>query len=122
MPLDAPEGVGGLGGRVRLPMTSDAERDTPGEDSAASSRLARRITGPLLFLFILGDVLGAGIYALMGVLSEKVGGVLWAPLVLALLLALLTAGSYAELVTKYPRAGGAAVFAERAFKIPMVSF
>ncbi len=52
----------------------------------------------------------------MGVLADRVGGVLWAPLLFALLLALLTAGSYAELVTKYPRAGGAAVFAERAFK------
>jgi amino acid transporter len=87
-----------------------------------TDKLARKITGPLLFLFILGDVLGAGIYALMGVLSENVGGVLWAPLVTALLLALLTAGSYAELVTKYPKAGGAAVFAERAFRVPLVSF
>lgn len=86
------------------------------------TRLRRAITGPLLFAFILGDVLGAGIYALMGVLSEKVGGMLWAPLLLALLLALLTAGSYAELVTKYPRAGGSAVFAERAFRSPLVSF
>jgi len=86
------------------------------------TRLRRAITGPLLFAFILGDVLGAGIYALMGVLSEDVGGLLWAPLVLALLLAMLTAGSYAELVTKYPRAGGAAVFAERAFRSPLVSF
>lgn len=76
----------------------------------------------MLFAFILGDVLGAGIYALMGVLSEQVGGMLWAPLLLALLLALLTAGSYAELVTKYPRAGGAAVFAERAFRSRLVSF
>ncbi|WP_382307231.1 APC family permease [Herbiconiux sp. UC225_62] len=89
---------------------------------AGSSRLARRITGPLLFLFILGDVLGAGIYALMGVLSGEVGGALWAPLALALLLALLTAGSYAELVTKYPKAGGAAIFAQRAFRPPVISF
>ena len=88
----------------------------------AEGKLRRKITGPLLFLFILGDVLGAGIYALMGVLSDKVGGVLWAPLLAALLLALFTAGSYAELVTKYPRAGGAAVFAERAFRTPLVSF
>ncbi|AFM16424.1 amino acid transporter [Mycolicibacterium chubuense NBB4] len=92
------------------------------ESSAAPSKLARRITGPLLFLFILGDVLGAGIYALMGVLSGKVGGALWAPLVMALLMALLTAGSYAELVTKYPRAGGAAVFAERTYGKPVISF
>lgn len=58
----------------------------------------------------------------MGVLAERVGGMLWAPLLAALVLALLTAGSYAELVTKYPRAGGAAVFAERAFKNKLVSF
>lgn len=89
---------------------------------SAPSTLRRGIGGLLLFAFILGDVLGAGIYALMGVLSERVGGMLWAPLLIALLLALLTAGSYAELVTKYPRAGGAAVFAERAFKKPLVSF
>jgi APA family basic amino acid/polyamine antiporter len=85
-------------------------------------QLKRAITGPLLFLFILGDVLGAGIYALMGVLAGEVGNALWIPLVVALLLALLTAGSYAELVTKYPKAGGAAVFAERAFRTPVVSF
>ncbi|QHF23025.1 amino acid permease [Rathayibacter sp. VKM Ac-2804] len=84
--------------------------------------LRRRITGPLLYFFILGDVLGAGIYALMGTLSAEVGGAVWLPLLVALGLALLTAGSYAELVTKYPKAGGAAVFAQRAFRRPIVSF
>ena len=91
-------------------------------ETLEGEKLKRRITGPLLFLFILGDVLGAGIYALMGELSADVGGALWAPLLVALLLALLTAGSYAELVTKYPQAGGAAVFAERAFRRPAISF
>jgi amino acid transporter len=91
-------------------------------DAAPASRLKQGITGPLLYLFIVGDVLGAGIYALMGTLSAEVGGALWAPLILALVLALFTAGSYAELVTKYPKAGGAAVFAERAFRLPAVSF
>jgi len=91
-------------------------------ETTNDTRLRRAITGPLLFVFILGDVLGAGIYALMGVLAGEVGGLLWAPMLLALLLALLTAGSYAELVTKYPKAGGAAVFAERAFRSPLVSF
>jgi amino acid transporter len=92
------------------------------DDSLLDGKLKRDITGPLLYLFILGDVLGAGIYALMGVLSKDVGGALWAPLLVALLLALLTAGSYAELVTKYPKAGGAAVFADRAFRQPVVSY
>ncbi|BBZ36320.1 APC family permease [Mycolicibacterium confluentis] len=103
-------------------MTSSEATAAAPEDAAPDGKLKRKITGPLLFLFILGDVLGAGIYALMGVLAGKVGGALWAPLVVALALALLTAGSYAELVTKYPKAGGAAVFAERAFKRPIVSF
>ncbi|ARJ03835.1 amino acid permease [Cnuibacter physcomitrellae] len=94
----------------------------PDASDASDSKLKKGITGPLLFLFILGDVLGAGIYALMGVLAGQVGGALWAPLAAALLLALLTAGSYAELVTKYPKAGGAAIFAERAFKTPVISF
>jgi amino acid transporter len=93
-----------------------------GDGNVDEGKLKRKITGPLLYMFILGDVLGAGIYALMGVLSEDVGGMLWAPLLAALLLALLTAGSYAELVTKYPKAGGAAVFAERAYRKPIVSF
>nr|WP_194719927.1 APC family permease [Cellulosimicrobium arenosum] len=76
----------------------------------------------MLYVFILGDVLGAGVYALVGEMAGKVGGAVWLPLLVALGLSLLTAGSYAELVTKYPAAGGAAVFAERAFKVPVVSF
>ena len=84
--------------------------------------LKRDITGPLLYLFILGDVLGAGVYALVGIIAGEVGGVTWAPMLVALLLALLTAASYAELVTKYPRAGGAAVFAHRAFRVPIVPY
>lgn len=101
---------------------SDTKAHANSESDEYATKLNRRITGPLLFLFILGDVLGAGIYALMGVLSAEVGGALWVPLIVALALALLTAGSYAELVTKYPRAGGAAVFAQRAFRSPIVSF
>ena len=103
-------------------MTSATHAPADARHDADEGKLKRKITGPLLFMFILGDVLGAGIYALMGVLSEDVGGMLWAPLLAALLLALLTAGSYAELVTKYPKAGGAAVFAERAYRQPVVSF
>ncbi len=90
--------------------------------SEESTRLRRSVTGPLLFLFILGAVLGAGVYALVGVMSDAAGGMFWLPLVVALGMALLTAASYAELVTKYPRAGGSAVFAERAYGTPLLSF
>ncbi|WP_431038658.1 APC family permease [Pseudomonas yamanorum] len=76
----------------------------------------------MLFLFILGDVLGAGVYALAGTIAGEVGGAIWVPLLIALFFAMLTAGSYAELVTKYPHAGAASVFAEKAFKSPLISF
>ncbi|KTT03205.1 amino acid permease [Pseudomonas oryzihabitans] len=92
------------------------------QSSTAPATLKRAITLPMLLFFILGDVLGAGVYALAGTIAGRVGGALWAPLLLALLFALLTAASYAELVTKYPKAGGAAVFAERAFGRPWLSF
>ena len=84
--------------------------------------LAREVGTGLLFVFILGDVLGAGIYATVGTIAAESGGAVWVPLLLALGLALLTAASYAELVTKYPRAGGAAVFAQRAYRSPLVAF
>jgi amino acid transporter len=73
------------------------------------------MTTPLLYFFILGDVLGAGVYVLVGQVAADAGGAVWVPLVVALLLALLTAASYAELATKYPRAGGASHYTTRAF-------
>jgi amino acid transporter len=76
----------------------------------------------LLFLFILGDVLGAGVYALVGEMAGTAGGLVWLSFLVALAMALLTAFSYAELVTKYPHAGGSAVFAERAYRSPLVAF
>jgi amino acid transporter len=76
----------------------------------------------MLFFFILGDILGGGIYALVGEVSGDVGGAIWASFLAALLLAALTAGSYAELVTKYPRAGGAALYAKKAFRSPLIAF
>lgn len=76
----------------------------------------------MLFFFILGDILGGGIYALVGEVSVEVGGAIWASFLVALLLAALTAGSYAELATKYPRAGGAALYAKKAFGSPLIAF
>ncbi|MEQ9725919.1 APC family permease [Pseudomonas sp. WHRI 8822A] len=94
----------------------------PTANTSPTPPLKRAITGSMLTLFILGDVLGAGVYALAGVIAGEVGGAVWVALLVALGFALLTAGSYAELVTKYPHAGASAVFAARAYKSPLVSF
>lgn len=83
----------------------------------------KRVMGPgLLLLFIIGDVLGTGIYALTGQVAAEVGGVVWLPFLIAFSVALLTACSYLELVTKYPQAAGAALYTHKAFNIHFVTF
>lgn len=83
----------------------------------------RRVMGPkLLLLFIVGDILGAGIYAVTGQMAGKVGGLVWLPFLLAFVVASMTALSYLELVTKYPQAAGAALYTHKAFGIHFVTF
>ncbi|PLS84084.1 MAG: amino acid permease [Actinobacteria bacterium] len=83
----------------------------------------RRAIGPrLLLLFIIGDMLGTGIYVRVGSVAGEVGGAVWVSFLVAFALAALTAFAYAELVTKYPGAAGAALYANRAFRNPFVSF
>jgi APA family basic amino acid/polyamine antiporter len=83
----------------------------------------KRVMGPwLLLLFIIGDILGTGIYALTGQVAKQVGGAVWLPFVAAFVVALITAFSYLELVTKYPRAAGAALYTHKAFGLHFATF
>ena len=84
--------------------------------------LKRGIGRVLLLFFVIGDIVGAGIYALVGEVGAAVGGAIWTAFLAAFVLAAFTAASYVELVTKYPRAGGSATYANNAFKNPFVSF
>ncbi len=71
----------------------------------SSTELKRAIGPRLLLLFIVGDILGTGVYALTGRVASEVGGAAWAPFIVAFAIALVTAFSYLELVTKYPQGG-----------------
>ncbi|MFF7390968.1 APC family permease [Streptomyces scabiei] len=83
----------------------------------------KRVLGPkLLILFVIGDILGTGIYATTGKVAGKVGGALWLPFVIGFVVAILTAASYVELVGKYPKAAGAALYTQKAFKLPFLTF
>ncbi len=83
----------------------------------------RRVMGPgLLLLFVVGDILGTGVYALTGDVAAEVGGAAWVPFLVAFLIATVTAFSYLELVTKYPQAAGAALYAHKAFGVQFVTF
>ena len=82
-----------------------------------------RVMGPkLLLLFIVGDILGTGVYALTGQVAGEVGGAAWAPFLVAFVVATITAMSYLELVTKYPQAAGAALYTHKAFGIHFFTF
>jgi APA family basic amino acid/polyamine antiporter len=84
--------------------------------------LRRAITPGLLLFFIVGDILGGGIYARVGQVAGETGGAIWAAFAVALVAAAFTAGSYAELVGKYPHAGGAGLYVHRAFGSTFVTF
>jgi APA family basic amino acid/polyamine antiporter len=90
--------------------------------TTASPSLQPTINARMLTVFVIGDVLGAGIYALVGEVGGKVGGAIWAAFLLAGVLALFTAASYSELVTKYPKAAGAALYVNRAWGSDFFTF
>lgn len=92
-------------------------------DTVKEQPQLRRVMGPgLLLLFIVGDILGTGVYALTGDVAAEVGGAAWIPFLVAFLIATVTAFSYLELVTKYPQAAGAALYAHKAFGVQFVTF
>ena len=83
----------------------------------------KRVMGPkLLLLFVVGDILGAGVYAVTGQMAGIVGGIVWLPFLVAFVVATLTALSYLELVTKYPQAAGAALYTHKAFGVHFITF
>ncbi|HEX6684353.1 MAG TPA: APC family permease [Candidatus Limnocylindrales bacterium] len=103
-------------------MTTDVSAPSPPVAGEGEPHLRRVITRPMLIFFILGDILGAGIYSLTGQVGQDAGGAIWASFVIAFLLAFLTAFAYMELVTKYPQAAGGALYCDRAYKIKFLSF
>ena len=82
---------------------------------AKSGHLKRNLTLPLLTLYGLGNILGAGIYVLVG----KVAGIagLGTPLafLIAMLVAGLTAFSYMELAGRFPVSASVSVYLHKAF-------
>src|SRR3989338_2400505 len=99
-----------------IPKPADKQNSTPVPE-------LRRAIGPKLLLFlVIGDMLGTGIYALTGDVAGVIGGAAWLGFGLAFVVAMFTATSYLELVGKYPRAAGAALYTQRAFRSDFLTF
>ena len=102
---------------------AESSTSTVSADTPLHQPELKRVMGPkLLLLFIVGDILGTGIYAVTGNVANQVGGVVWLPFLVAFIIAVLTAFSYLELVTKYPQAAGAALYTHKAFGLHFVTF
>ena len=65
----------------------------------------KRVLGPkLLLLFIVGDILGAGVYV-TGTMAGTVGGIVWLPFLLAFIVATMTAfstSSWSRIIHRRP--------------------
>lgn len=103
-------------------MTASGASEAPTTGTGSESELKRVIGPKLLLFFIVGDIIGAGIFAITGDVASEVGGVAWLPFLVAFAVAALTALSYLELVTKHPQAAGAALFVHKAFGLHFVTF
>lgn len=103
-------------------MTASTNAGETGKNAEQQPELKRVLGWKLLLLFIIGDILGTGVYALTGQVAGEVGGAAWLPFLIAFAVATLTAFSYLELVTKYPQAAGAALYVHKAFGIHFITF
>jgi len=92
------------------------------EESKKSPKLKRRISLFALTVYGVGNVLGAGIYALIGEVLGETGNLSWLAFVLASITGALTGLSYAELSAMFPKSAAEFVYTEEAFKIRILSF
>jgi len=87
----------------------------------AEPALKRSLSLTLITLYGLGNILGAGIYVLIGKVAANAGQ--YAPLsfLVASILAGLTAFTYAELSSRYPLSAGEAVYMQAGFNLKLLS-
>jgi len=92
------------------------------EEVKKKPELKRRISLFGVTLYGIGNVLGAGIYALIGVVVGETGNLSWLAFILASVTGALTGLSYAELSSMYPKSAAEFVYTEEAFKFRLLSF
>ena len=92
------------------------------EEVKKAPKLKRRVSLFGVTVYGIGNVLGAGIYALIGEVVGITGNLSWLAFVLASITGALTGLSYAELSAMYPKSAAEFVYTEEAFKIRILSF
>jgi amino acid transporter len=78
-------------------------------------KLRRTLSFTQVVLYGLGTTIGAGVYALLGEIAHVSGVAAPLAFLIAAGLAALTAFSFARMVSRYPRAAGAALYVQKGF-------
>lgn len=100
------------------PTTSQRQSE---QENLGQTGLKRSLSLWLLILYGLGNILGAGVYVLIGKVAGEAGYYAPAAFLLASLIALLTALSFAELAARYPLSAGPAVYVQRGIGVERLS-
>jgi basic amino acid/polyamine antiporter, APA family len=87
----------------------------------SSTQLRRQLGLAALVFYGVGDILGAGIYALVGEVAGMAGRLSWLSFLIALIVASFTGLTYAELGGRFPRSGGESHFCRQAFRQPWIA-
>lgn len=82
----------------------------------------KRVVGTwMLTLYGIGNIVGAGVYVLVGKIAEPAGYLAILAFLFAALVAFCAALSYAELASRFPVSAGVAVYLHEAFKAKRLS-
>lgn len=89
--------------------------------SSVKPQLKRVVGTWMLTLYGIGNIVGAGVYVLVGKIAEPAGYLAIVAFLVAALIAFCAALSYAELASRFPVSAGVAVYLHEAFKIKRIS-
>ncbi|UCC18248.1 MAG: amino acid permease [Promethearchaeota archaeon] len=92
------------------------------EEEKKKPKLKRRVSLFALTIYGVGNILGAGIYGLIGSVVGITGNLSWLAFILASITGAFTGLSYAELSAMYPKSAAEFVYTEEAFKKRILSF
>lgn len=73
-------------------------------------------------MYGVGDILGSGIYGLVGKAAGQLGNFVWLAFLVSFAVALMTGLCYAALGARYPRAAGSSFIIWKAFRSPFLAF
>ena len=85
-------------------------------------KLKRHIGLIALTLYGVGDILGAGIYGLIGQAAGQMGYGVWLAFLTSMVVAMLSGLSYAAVGSRFPRAAGAAFVTHQAFRLSALTY